>query len=71
MSVDPAEPDTFQEQVRKTLDAEAPEGDAVEQQTELNPQDDDPLTELETGEAAEGDAAEQARVVPQDEDDYR
>ncbi|MER5933660.1 hypothetical protein [Streptomyces sp. NPDC002054] len=71
MSVDPAEPDTFQDQFAETLDPEAPEADASEQQKDLSPQEDDPLTGHEQGEAAEGDAAEQARIVELDEEDYR
>ncbi|MBT1183952.1 hypothetical protein HET69_07975 [Streptomyces sp. CJ_13] len=71
MTVDPAEPDTFREQLRETLDAEAPEADAAEQHTELQPSEDDPLTSLDGSEATDGDAFEQARVVPLDEDDYR
>ncbi|MGW0392609.1 hypothetical protein ACWDYJ_17265 [Streptomyces sp. NPDC003042] len=71
MTVDPAEPDTFREQFAETFDAEAPEADAAEQQTDLRPEEDEPLTELEPGEATDGDAAEQARVVPLDEEDYR
>lgn len=71
MTVDPAEPESFQEELREPLDPEAPEADAAEQRAELNPRDDDPLTGVGTGEAADGDAAEQARVVALDEDDYR
>ncbi|AXE22850.1 hypothetical protein C0216_04755 [Streptomyces globosus] len=75
MSVDPAEPDTFRDQFRESLDAEAPEADAAEQLAELRPDDDEDederVTGVERGEAADGDAAEQARVVPLDEEDYR
>ncbi|MEU9180095.1 hypothetical protein AB0C90_25245 [Streptomyces sp. NPDC048550] len=71
MTVDPAEPDTFQDRFRETLDAEAPEADAAEQLAELQPDDDDPVTGVDRDEAADGDAAEQARVVTLDEDDYR
>ncbi|MFE4265291.1 hypothetical protein [Streptomyces sp. NPDC056883] len=71
MTVDPAEPDTFQSELRDNLDAEAPEADAAEQSTELNPTGDDPLTPVGQREASEGDAAEQTRVVPLDDDDYR
>lgn len=71
MTVDPAEPDTFQGQLQEALDAETPEADAAEQHKELQPSEDDPLTALEESEAADGDAFEQARVVPLDEDDYR
>ncbi|WP_327304691.1 hypothetical protein OG730_14840 [Streptomyces sp. NBC_01298] len=71
MTVDPAEPDTFQSELRESLDVEAPEADAAEQNTELNPVDDDPLTPVGQREASAGDAAEQTRVVNLDEDDYR
>ncbi|MGG8408394.1 hypothetical protein ACM614_18225 [Streptomyces sp. 12297] len=71
MTVDPTEPDTFQ-QLQEAPDVEAPEADAVEQRIELNPRDDDdPPAVRGGGDAAEADAAEQARVVPLDDDDYR
>lgn len=68
---DPAEPDTFQDRFRESLDAEAPEADAAEQLAELQPDDDDRVTGVDRDEAADGDAVEQARVVTLDEDDYR
>ncbi|WP_330332474.1 hypothetical protein OHS33_24025 [Streptomyces sp. NBC_00536] len=71
MTVDPAEPDTFQDQLGETPGPEAPEADAAEQRAELNPLDDDPVIAADPGEASDGDAAEQARVVALDEDDYR
>lgn len=71
MTVDPAEPDTFQEELRESPGAEAPEADAAEQNAELVPSEDDALTDLDLREAADGDAVEQTRVVPLDEDDYR
>ncbi|WP_042801714.1 hypothetical protein [Streptomyces sp. C] len=71
MTVDPAEPDTFREQIQESLDAEAPEADAAEQHIDIQPQEDDPVVDLDPGEAPEADAAEQARVVPLDEEDYR
>ncbi|MCX5376024.1 hypothetical protein [Streptomyces sp. NBC_00091] len=71
MTVDPAEPDTFREKFRDDLADEAPEADAAEQLTDIQPQEDDPLVGLDAGEAPEADAAEQARVVPLDEEDYR
>ncbi|MFJ6939347.1 hypothetical protein [Streptomyces sp. NPDC101132] len=71
MTADPTEPDTFQDELGETLDAEAPEADAAEQHTELTPSEDEPPTGHDRGEAADGDAAEQARVVALDEDDYR
>ncbi|MET9857450.1 hypothetical protein ABZY57_31555 [Streptomyces sp. NPDC006450] len=71
MTVDPAEPDTFQSELPENLDVEAPEADAAEQNAELNPVEDDPLTPVGQREASDGDAAEQTRVVALDEDDYR
>lgn len=71
MTVDPAEPDTFQSELHETLDVEAPEADAAEQNAELNPVEDDPLTPVGQREASDGDTAEQTRVVALDEDDYR
>ncbi|MET3985948.1 hypothetical protein [Streptomyces sp. PvR034] len=71
MTVDPAEPETFQELLREAPGPEAPEADAAEQRTDLAPLEDDPAIEADPDEAADGDAAEQARVVPLDEDDYR
>lgn len=71
MTVDPAEPDTFQESFPEAADAEAPEADVAEQLAELQPQEDDPVNGRARDDAADGDAAEQARVVPLDEDDYR
>ncbi|MEU2828997.1 hypothetical protein ABZ667_10085 [Streptomyces lavendulae] len=71
MTVDPAEPETFRKEFREALNTEAPEADAAEQDIEIQPQEDDSLTDLEPLEAPEADAAEQARVVPLDEDDYR
>lgn len=71
MTVDPSEPDTFRDRFADPLDAEAPEADAAEQLTDVQPRDDDPLTGVDRGEAPEADAVEQARVVPLDEDDYR
>ncbi|MGW1975915.1 hypothetical protein [Streptomyces sp. NPDC001889] len=53
------------------LGAEVPEADAVEQRREVNPQGDEPLTDIDRDAANEADALEQARVVGQDEDDYR
>lgn len=71
MTVDPSDPESFQGVQPDDPDHEAPDADAAEQQTELRPEDDEPLTEVDRNRANEADAAEQARVVPQDEDDYR
>ncbi|MFI0504897.1 hypothetical protein ACH3WN_18975 [Streptomyces albogriseolus] len=75
MAVDPTDPETFEEDedVQEALeyDVEAPEVDAAEQQTEVRPEEDDPLEEVDPSRANEADLVEQARVVSLDEDDYR
>ncbi|MEU9208331.1 hypothetical protein AB0D27_10365 [Streptomyces sp. NPDC048415] len=71
MTVDPTDPGTFDDQFREVDDAEAPEADAAEQHTELNPSDDDPEPVGDPDNANEADIAEQARVVELNEDDYR
>ncbi|MER6911544.1 hypothetical protein ABT354_07730 [Streptomyces sp. NPDC000594] len=52
-------------------DEEVPEADAVEQRTEVTPQDDGPPAHIDSDTANEADALEQARIVGLDEDDYR
>ncbi|GGV01694.1 hypothetical protein [Streptomyces spectabilis] len=72
MSVDPTDPDTFEvEETAGDLDEETPEADAAEQHTELAPQHDGSLEDVDPGAANVADVAEQARVVDLDEDDYR
>ncbi|GHC48049.1 hypothetical protein [Streptomyces flavofungini] len=73
MTVDPTDPDTFEdtEATGAEYDAEAPEADAAEQHADLIPQRDDSLQDADPDTASEGDLAEQARVVSLDEDDYR
>ncbi|MGA5523224.1 hypothetical protein [Streptomyces pseudogriseolus] len=75
MAVDPTDPETFEEdedvQEGVEYDVEAPEVDAAEQKTEVRPEEDDPLEEVDPGRANEADLMEQARVVSLDEDDYR
>ncbi|MEE1757376.1 hypothetical protein [Streptomyces sp. SP18CS02] len=78
MTVDPTEPETFEELMEladdvetEGLDEETPEADAAEQHTELRPHEDDPLPRIDPDTANEADALEQARVVALDEDDYR
>ncbi|MCS0634411.1 hypothetical protein NX801_01765 [Streptomyces sp. LP05-1] len=82
MTVDPTDPETFEELPEEAaapesvggagLDGETPEADAAEQLAELRPRSDDPLSELRVDQANEADAVEQARVVaPDDDDDYR
>ena len=66
MTVDPTDPDTFEAEdadEAQEFDVEAPEADAAEQQTDLAPDRDDPLTGVDPDRANEADLAEQARVV--------
>ncbi|GAA1425771.1 hypothetical protein GCM10009601_33330 [Streptomyces thermospinosisporus] len=75
MAVDPTDPETLEE-VEDALegeeyDVEAPEVDAAEQQADIAPEDDDPLTGVDPDRANEADLLEQARIVSLDEDDYR
>ncbi|MEU3250994.1 hypothetical protein [Streptomyces sp. NPDC006997] len=74
MAIDPSDPETFEDddaQEQPDFDVEAPEPDAAEQQKNVAPDRDDPLTGVDPARANEADLAEQARVVPLDEDDYR
>lgn len=75
MAVDPTDPETFAEDEdvpeEREYDVEAPEGDAAEQQAEVAPDHDDPLTGVDPDRGSEADLVEQARVVSLDEDDYR
>lgn len=75
MSVDPTDPDTFEEEEAELQAAvsneEVPEADASEQHTDVRPEHDEPLTHTHPDAANEADEAEQARIVALDEDDYR
>ncbi|KOT28524.1 hypothetical protein ADK41_35595 [Streptomyces caelestis] len=75
MAVDPTDPETFVEDEEvhedEEFDVEAPEVDAAEQQAEVRPDRDDPLTGVDPDRANEADLVEQARIVSLDEDDYR
>ncbi|MFF1837527.1 hypothetical protein ACFVXE_25470 [Streptomyces sp. NPDC058231] len=71
MTVDPSDPETFETIPPDEPDPEAPEADAAEQQADLQPKSDDPLTDIDRNSANEADAVEQARVVAENEDDYR
>ncbi|MFF3287799.1 hypothetical protein [Streptomyces sp. NPDC003023] len=74
MSVDPTEPETFQEADdgnTGTTDEEVPEADAAEQHTDVRSERDDPVNHVDPATANEADAVEQTRVVKLDEDDYR
>ncbi|MGV9938229.1 hypothetical protein [Streptomyces sp. NPDC003401] len=73
MAVDPTDPEAFadEEDAAAEIDVEAPENDAAEQQAAVMPESDDPLDEVDPSRANEADVIEQARVVSQDEDDYR
>ncbi|MFC8715232.1 hypothetical protein ACFUCQ_35800 [Streptomyces sp. NPDC057197] len=78
MAIDPSDPGTFEDieddgaaEDGTEIDVEAPEDDAAEQQADIAPEGDDPLTDVDPGRANEADLAEQARVVSLGEDDYR
>ncbi|MEU6401353.1 hypothetical protein [Streptomyces sp. NPDC046985] len=75
MTIDPTDPETFEDGNGRRngaeIDVEAPEGDSAEQRADIAPQHDDPLTGADPDRANEADLAEQARVVSLDEDDYR
>jgi hypothetical protein len=74
MSVDPTDPDTFEdvyEEEPETTKLEAPEADAAEQHAELLRQRKNPITDRGVEEVDPGDAAEQSQVVEMNEDEYR
>ncbi|MDT0547155.1 MULTISPECIES: hypothetical protein [Streptomyces] len=76
MSVDPSDPETFEEtDVTESAveDVEAPEVDAAEQRHDLLPHRDEPLPRITDRlvEANEADRVEQTRVVEVNEDDYQ
>ncbi|MEU1801976.1 hypothetical protein [Streptomyces sp. NPDC019937] len=76
MSVDPSDPETFANALENNdgpalRSVEAPEADAAEQHHDLVPHRDDLPTADEPLEANEADRAEQARVVEENEEDYR
>ncbi|MFH9615589.1 hypothetical protein ACH4MM_18055 [Streptomyces pratensis] len=71
MTVDPSDPETFEDPQPEEPGPEAPEADTAEQRAPVRSERDEPLTGVDRGIANEADAAEQARVVAQDEDDYR
>ncbi|MFE7424871.1 hypothetical protein ACF1BP_23355 [Streptomyces sp. NPDC014735] len=71
MTVDPSDPETFEDVQPDEPDQETPRADAAEQRADLQQRRDEPLTEIDRERANVADAVEQARVVAQDEDDYR
>ncbi|MER7856886.1 MULTISPECIES: hypothetical protein [unclassified Streptomyces] len=71
MTVDPSDPDTFTDSEPATSGPETPEADAVEQRTDVRPEDDEQPEAADLAAADEADVAEQRRVIPLDEDDYR
>ncbi|WP_329364594.1 hypothetical protein [Streptomyces sp. NBC_01483] len=72
MTVDPTDPETFNDRFQEIPGPEAPEADLAEQLSELDPADDfDPEPPGDSLNANEADLAEQARVVRLNEDDYR
>ncbi|MYT40736.1 hypothetical protein GTY66_32660 [Streptomyces sp. SID8356] len=71
MTVDPSDPDTFTDAEPRISGPETPEADAVEQRTDVRPEDDEQPEAADLAAADEADVAEQRRVIPLDEDDYR
>ncbi|MFE3516995.1 hypothetical protein [Streptomyces sp. NPDC059166] len=71
MTVDPSDPDTFDDPQPDEPAPEVPRADSAEQRAPVRPERDEPLTGRDHSAADEADAAEQARVVTEDEDDYR
>lgn len=71
MTVDPSDPETFENAEQDAPGPEAPEADAAEQRTDIRPEDDERAESVDPAAANEADVAEQSRVVPLDEDDYR
>ncbi|MEU0744769.1 hypothetical protein [Streptomyces sp. NPDC006134] len=74
MAVDPTDPETFEDEETRDdqeFGVEAPEVDAAEQQADIAPDRDDPLTGVDPDRASEADLMEQTRIVTLDEDDYR
>ena len=71
MTVDPSDPDTFEDVQPEEPGDEAQEADAAEEHAGIGEERDEPLTDVDRNAANEADAAEQARVVAQDDDDYR
>ncbi|HEV7626051.1 MAG TPA: hypothetical protein VGO89_06100 [Streptomyces sp.] len=76
MSVDPIDPETFEDTYEDEPDQEpagleTPPEDAAEQHADLLHQRDAPITGREDMEVDAADAAEQARVVELEEDEYR
>ncbi|MFB7912705.1 hypothetical protein [Streptomyces sp. NPDC056061] len=71
MTVDPSDPETFEDIQPDEPGQETPRADAAEQRADLQQRRDAPLTDIDREKVNEADAAEQARVVTQDEEDYR
>lgn len=71
MTVDPSDPETFEDEQPDPPGLETPDADAAEQRTEVRQEDDEPLAEADREEADEADVAEQTKVVAEHEDDYR
>jgi hypothetical protein len=76
MSVDPTDPEDFEDTYEEEPDEEptgfeAPPEDAAEQHADLLRQREMPITGREDMEVDPADAAEQSRVVELNEDEYR
>ncbi|MEU5368555.1 hypothetical protein ABZ362_06135 [Streptomyces sp. NPDC005951] len=71
MTVDPSDPDTFEDAEPDEPGPEAPEADAAEQRADVRPEHDEGAEGVDPAAANEADVVEQRRVIPLDEDDYR
>ncbi|GAA0926786.1 hypothetical protein [Streptomyces thermoalcalitolerans] len=70
MTFDPIDPETIENDDVPEIDVETPKHDAVEQQADITPEEDE-LPLGDPTQASEADLIEQARIVSLDEDDYR
>ncbi|MEV6777426.1 hypothetical protein [Streptomyces syringium] len=72
MTIDPSDPATFEDDEEVTeFDVEAPEADAAEQHADIAPRRDGPQPPPAPDSANEADLLEQARIVEEEEDEYR
>ena len=75
MPVDPRDPETFEDvyedEPEDSSGVEIPDADAAEQHRDLLQHRDSPMTDRGPDEANPADAAEQARVVEENDEEYR
>lgn len=71
MAFDPIDPEPLEDDDVPEIDVETPKHDAVEQQADIAPEEDDELPPGDPTQASEADRIDQARIVSLDEDDYR